>query len=188
MISCIIHVEQRHSPLLLFSHVAHYAAPYSQVILVSMCLPIHKYCWYACGSLFISTIGMHVAPFFHVVSASHKFGAAKPCNHPISFCKQHMSACIVGILSRCHLALLRRCACRAASDHNRSLRIASDSPFKSYSRHSPFFQTRQTSGLYSCNITHVFLTQVVSDNRKKHGYSEMGYCMLADLVFRSSIV
>ena len=49
-----------------------------------------------------------------------------------------------------YLALLRRCACRTASDHTRSALTASVSPFRSYSCHTPSFHTLHTSGLYSC--------------------------------------
>ena len=53
-----------------------------------------------------------------------------------------------------NLALLRRCACSAASDHSRSAFTAAVSLAKSYSSHSPPLHTLHTSGLYSYNGKH----------------------------------
>lgn len=57
------------------------------------------------------------------------------------------------------LALLRRCACSAASDHSRSAFTAAVSLARSYSSHSPSLHTLHTSGLYSCKHKHSNILQ-----------------------------
>ncbi len=58
-----------------------------------------------------------------------------------------------------NLALLRRCACSAASDHSRSAFTAAVSLARSYSSHSPSLQIFHTSGLYSYNCKYTNILQ-----------------------------